>query len=383
MTFASPEENNETPEHDADSNTTARSASQKTGKSSTLIEFPGANRSSKPQWRQQLSERVREIQERKARENDESPTSGGEGARVPVSGRQLGVVPPSEPADVNPIVAAALKRVERAQHTSTHVPRTLTARAGATAAARAAEEAYEVRPAPVAVPDPILVHVPVESPVIEVPEPEEIAAAEPVRERKLVMVTTQVSEAAVSRNTAVTISEEIEPKQEKPAPRKVIEGVIDDSYLSRLEAEMLPPVRQCDPLENYAPLGSRVIAATVDLLIVAFVSSPFAATIELSNGNWSDPRVLASMLGIVLLVMFLYHTSSFALSGRTFGMSLLSLRTVDSRTAAHPSTRQSLGRALLFIFVVATGFLGALAALFDGERRTLHDMLSRTVVVKD
>jgi uncharacterized RDD family membrane protein YckC len=300
-----------------------------------------------------------------------------------VSGRQLGVVPPLEPADVNPIVAAALKRVERAQLNSTHIPRTLAARAGATAAARAAEEEYEARPAPVAVPDPILAYVPVESPAIELTEHEVIAAAEPVKERKLVMVTTQVSDAAVIRNSAATISVEIEPKQGKPVPRKVMEGVIDDSYLSRLEEEMLPPVRQCDPLENYAPLGSRVIAATVDLLIVAFVASPFAAIIELSNGNWSDPRVRVSMLAIVFLVVFLYHTASFALSGRTFGMSMLSLRAVDSRTAAHPSTRQSLGRALLFLFVVATGFLGALAALFDGERRTLHDMLSRTVIVKE
>ncbi|MGA9994360.1 MAG: hypothetical protein WBP93_03045, partial [Pyrinomonadaceae bacterium] len=36
-------------------------------KSSTLIEFPGA-RAALPQWRKDLSERVREIQERRARD---------------------------------------------------------------------------------------------------------------------------------------------------------------------------------------------------------------------------------------------------------------------------------------------------------------------------
>ena len=35
---------------------------------SKLIEFPGVNRTTLPQWRQQLSERVREVQEKRARE---------------------------------------------------------------------------------------------------------------------------------------------------------------------------------------------------------------------------------------------------------------------------------------------------------------------------
>src|SRR6186997_2414281 len=34
----------------------------------SLIEFPGVAKNSKPQWRQELGERVREVQERKARE---------------------------------------------------------------------------------------------------------------------------------------------------------------------------------------------------------------------------------------------------------------------------------------------------------------------------
>src|SRR5262245_21377787 len=35
---------------------------------STLIEFPGVSRSSVPEWRKELSVRVREVQERRARE---------------------------------------------------------------------------------------------------------------------------------------------------------------------------------------------------------------------------------------------------------------------------------------------------------------------------
>jgi len=37
-------------------------------KKSTLIEFPGVARNSLPEWRKELSERVREVQEKRARE---------------------------------------------------------------------------------------------------------------------------------------------------------------------------------------------------------------------------------------------------------------------------------------------------------------------------
>ena len=39
-----------------------------TRKSSTLIEFPGVSKPPLPQWRKELSERVREVQERRARD---------------------------------------------------------------------------------------------------------------------------------------------------------------------------------------------------------------------------------------------------------------------------------------------------------------------------
>src|SRR6266850_7990979 len=44
------------------------STTQNTKRRSTLIEFPGVVRSTVPDWRRELSERVREVQERKARE---------------------------------------------------------------------------------------------------------------------------------------------------------------------------------------------------------------------------------------------------------------------------------------------------------------------------
>jgi uncharacterized RDD family membrane protein YckC len=360
MKNASPEEN--------ESSSALEPLSEKSGTEgeisrqtrSTLIAFPGSTRSSKPQWRQELSARVREIQERKAREgNDTKPPQMDFAAETP-SGKKLGVVAPSEPPDVNPIVVAALKRLERARQGSAQPGRGVPGRAGATAAARLARE------------EEVEFEAPIMPPVADVETVEE-PAAPPVKERKLVVVPTA--------QTANPL-EIIEPDT-KPQPRKVIEGVVDDAYLARLEKTLLPPVATYEPLENFAPLGRRVCAAITDMFAVTLAVTPFAAIIELRNGNWGDPRVEATMGVIVVLAMLLYQTASIGLSGRTFGMSIFSLRAVDSRTGVHPSTMQSIARAVCYLFVMATGFLGILTALFDGERRTIHDMLSRTVLVSE
>src|SRR5438105_1073442 len=84
--------------------------------SSTLLEFPGGSRSV-PDWRKQLSQRVREVQERKAREAAEelaaAQASGLVSCALP-SG-QLELVPDLEQQMMNPIVSKALERLERAR----------------------------------------------------------------------------------------------------------------------------------------------------------------------------------------------------------------------------------------------------------------------------
>ena len=162
-----------------------------------------------------------------------------------------------------------------------------------------------------------------------------------------------------------------------------IAGVIDDFWLERQGLDPLPKVAKPEvSYDDRAPRVRRLAAAFVDLLAVAFLCAPFAAAIELTIGNWGDPRVFGSMGGIVALLMFLYHTCSVALAGRTWGMALCSLRVVDSRTALVPTTGQCARRALVYILSLATAGLGLLYSLFDTEGRTAHDILSGTVIVE-
>ena len=103
---------------------------------STLIEFPTPGRAPKPQWRKELSERVREIQQRKALEaareaeaaaaqsdllpqaEDSVPAESPSEVAVP----PLGLVPPVPVPEVNPVVARALEKLERVRQRTSAPP---------------------------------------------------------------------------------------------------------------------------------------------------------------------------------------------------------------------------------------------------------------------
>lgn len=330
---------------------------------STLLEFPGVSRN-KPQWRKELSERVREIQERRAREAAEATV---ETTMPPSPAPQLGLVPQPDAPVVNPIVAAALKRLERARQQNPVTRTRMGGGGAATAVARVAEEQYQ----------------PTENQDLElgaldlpVSETEQLAEEKPVevaRERTLVVVPPAPQVKAPVEQSEVVA---------QPASKKVfVEKILGD--LDCVDEAIPDIIPATEPYDDRAPIISRVVGSFIDLLVVAFASSPFAAIIELTNGNWSDIRVLASMGGIIVTIMFLYLAASTALAGRTWGMSVLSLRIADAESGLPPTTKQAVGRTLLYMISLALFGLGILYALFDAEGRTAHDCFSGTVAVRE
>jgi uncharacterized RDD family membrane protein YckC len=331
---------------------------------STLIEFPGAGRAARPQWRKQLSERVREIQERRAREAEEAARRPQEPPLAETPAPQLGLVPQPDMPQLNPLVVAALRRIERAhQPSSASGPRTRGGGGAATAVARFVEDEYQPETSPRTVeaqtPRPL---------------PEQALAEKP-------------SEAARERGLVVVAAPQTAPQatssQTKAGRAVAAAEVIDDTLIETQDAENAAALPALEPYDDRGPLHRRVVAAFIDLFVVAFASSPFAAIIELTNGNWADMRVVASMGGIILVIMFLYLTASTALSGRTWGMSVVSLRPVDVNTGLPPTTKQAVSRALLYMASLITAGLGILYALFDAEGRAAHDHFSGTVVVRE
>jgi uncharacterized RDD family membrane protein YckC len=339
---------------------------------STLIEFPGVSRN-KPQWRKELSERVREIQERRAREGTRETVSPPvqHPAGQPAPAAQLGLVPQPDAPAVNPIVAAALKRLERASQSSQHMTRTrATMRGAATAVARVAEEQYQSE-------EGQELELGALSLQMNAPQPQDEAipeetVIETAREREHTLVVVPPTQPPPPPPTASTVEH-----------RHLTMKAVDEESLFELDEATLDATPAEAAYDDRAPVVSRVVGSFIDLLVVAFASSPFAAIIELTNGNWSDVRVVASMCGIILTIMFLYLAASTALVGRTWGMSLLSIRAVDVDSGLPPTTKQAVWRALLYMISLASFGLGILYALFDAEGRTAHDHLSGTAVVRE
>jgi uncharacterized RDD family membrane protein YckC len=368
---------------------------------STLIEFPGVP--PKPQWRKELSERVREIQQRRAleaaRDSEADATQSGHissgmiddptaDVAAEAAASPLGLVPPPpEAPQPNPLVVAALKRIARARQANPLPPMGRASRGGAAAAAVAhvVEENYQ----------PAL-----DAPALVVPDHAaapnaQTAQAASVDKLERSAEATRPAPLAIVPPTAAspaakTIEETATRTAQETRARRHIPVVADEAALSQIEAEMHAAVLsnhslapESAPTDDHAPVAKRIASGIIDLLVVAFASTPFAAIIELTNGNWSDARVAASMGGIVIVLMFLYLMTATALAGRTWGMSLVSLRTVDAETGMAPTTGQCIRRAFGYMLSLATLGLGLLYALFDAEGRAAHDHLSGTIVIAD
>jgi uncharacterized RDD family membrane protein YckC len=324
-----------------------------TEKKSTLIEFPGVSRNSLPEWRKELSERVREVQEKRARE---AAREAAEAERMrmeaAINPPQLELLPPTPMPAMNPLVAAALKRIERAHQTApveNRQPRTTLATAVAYAPEREENEMSET-----VSPNQQLAFEP------EIPEVETL----PVIEEK------------TPHLAVVPAVEQIEPVR---PPKRLIKDDPNDPALNYLDS--IAKNLRVDELERRsASAFRRVVGALLDLVFCALLSAPIAGAMYLTGSNLQDMRVIAVLAACVIVVTFIYLTLMTALTGRTWAMRLLSLRVIDTKTGLIPTGGQAIGRSFFYLISLAT-VLGIFFALISREGYTVHDCFTRTAVV--
>ncbi len=331
---------------------------------STLIEFPGVARNTLPEWRKELSERVREVQERRAREAArEAAEAERQRVETAVNPPQLELLPPAEMPAMNPLVAAALKRIERAHQSASleaRPPRTSLATAIAYAPEREENTMNET------VPPTIQLEIESEPPVVAAVVPAVIEAP-PVAEKSHLVVVPPPSEAEPVKTEAAA------------APKRLIRDDPNDPALNYLDS-VRRNVRVDDGVRNSASAFRRIVCALLDLIFCALATAPIAAAVQFTGNNLRDPRAIMVLAGALVVVTFLYLTLTTALTGRTWGMRLLSLRVIDTKTGLIPTGGQSIGRSFFYLLSLATG-VGILFALVSREGYTAHDRFTRTAVV--
>lgn len=324
---------------------------------STLIEFPGISRSSLPEWRKELSERVREVQERRAREAArEAAEAERQRAEAASDSPQLELLPPTETPAMNPLVAAALKRIERAhQNASVEARPPRTSLATAVAYAPEREENIMNEPVP---------------PTIQLElESEPVAAAEPPP-------AVEKSHLAIVPPPPVPEPEPVKTEPPRPARRLIVENDPALNYLDSIPRN----VRVDDMASQSASAFRRVVSAVLDLIFCALLTAPIGGALYLTGENLQDTRVLAVLGGALVVLMFIYLTLTTALTGRTCGMRVLSLRVIDTKTGLIPTGGQSIGRSFFYLVSLAS-VVGILFALISREGYTVHDRATRTAVV--
>jgi len=307
-----------------------------------------------PEWRKELSERVREVQEKRAREAArEAAEAERQRIESAINPPQLELLPPAEMPAMNPLVAAALKRIERAHQTApseNRQSRTTLATAVAYAPEREDNDMSDTVPS-----TPELAFEP------EVPAPEPVVTVEKAHHLAVVQV-----------------SEPVAAKIELPAPKRLIRDD-NDPALNYLDS-ISKTVCIDDLNHSTASAVRRLVCAFLDLIFCTLLSAPIAGAMYLTGSNLRDPQAIAVLAGSGVVVTFLYLTLLTALTGRTWAMRLLSLRVIDTKTGLIPTGGQSIGRSFFYLMSLAT-VVGILFALISREGNTIHDRFTRTAVV--
>jgi uncharacterized RDD family membrane protein YckC len=331
-------------------------------KRSTLIEFPGVMRTSVPEWRKELSERVREVQERRARDaaREAADVERHRLEAAPVA-PQLELLPAAEMPAMNPLVAAALRRIERAHQTvSPEIRQPRNSLATAVAYVPACEES-----------EPETLSVPAAHQLVFEDELEPEIAIEPDPlpqvDKTHSLVVVPVAEIEASKPEVVMV------------PKRLIFDDPNDpalNYLDSISRTVL--VDEVDARRSSAL--RRLFCALLDLIICGALCVPIAFAMRATGAHLQDLRTIGILAGCVVVVTFIYLTLATALTGRTLAMRLLSLSIIDTKTGLIPTGGQSVGRSFLYLISLATG-VGLLFALVSREGYTAHDRITRTAVI--
>lgn len=295
-------------------------ASPLSGSEEPLREIPGLRKRERT-WKDEVKERVSDRRRKRSAEGDELPLFPG-----PEDGpEEASQDPPQEPAES----AGAVPSASRPSPGS-----------GASLRLRELDDA-----------------------VARLTDPEELLLRPREREELVAEPEVLAGPPAGSRKLAIDLEDEPEE---------------DDWSLGGA-----PEMAEAAPVERPARVGERFLAAALDILFWGSLSAVvvyFASRIA-RVAPWGLRPGWPFLVGYLAALGLGYAVYFTGTTGQTLGKMATRLRVVDSQ-GRPPVYGRALLRALAGSLGVALAPLGLLPMLFDPARRTLHDRLTRTRVVK-
>jgi len=139
--------------------------------------------------------------------------------------------------------------------------------------------------------------------------------------------------------------------------------------------------------EGFTPssFSKRVYAYSIDELLVSLIifAAFFNQFVTVSGDIIAIIQLVNSMIIYFIILKTAYHTIFIHLYGKTIGKMVARIRAVDIYTLDNPSLKTSFLRALLRNIDEMFFYLGMLYALTNPFVQTLHDKLSKVVVIDD
>ncbi len=157
----------------------------------------------------------------------------------------------------------------------------------------------------------------------------------------------------------------------------------DAGFVASGETEANERTEQTEEFDDFAPVPLRFNSALFDLLIGSFLSLVMLSPFMLLNGRFFSFEGFFAFVATCSIVMFIYLTTTIGFLGRTFGMKLFSLEIIDVEENDYPSLHQAAVSSSVYLLSLALGGIGFLPMLVNSEKRAAHDLLSRTIVVKE
>jgi uncharacterized RDD family membrane protein YckC len=159
------------------------------------------------------------------------------------------------------------------------------------------------------------------------------------------------------------------------------EGNIPTVEVKSLENAELEP--QVEEIEDVAPFSMRFNSAVFDLLIGTFLSLILLSPFILMGGHWISVEGSFGFLATFSIVMFIYLTTTIGLLGKSFGMRLFSLEMIDANDNEYPTFHQAAVSSSIYLLSLAFGGIGFLTIFMSSEKRAFHDLISKTIVVRE
>lgn len=360
--------------------------------SPTLVEFQNKN-ATMPDWRLQLQNAVR-----KRVENGQQPAMVAEPKPMTVSRVHLPtnggaalkaeIVEETLPAGgSNPKLAAALRRIEESRK------KFLTEEPKEDPAPKTPLPASKNYPFYIATKNAEILPKPVEAKPAEA-RPAAPALSAPIFEELPVLEKKEYDTNKLKPlPNAAVISTSVEkmaaaaPAVEEPvidAPLiSISRVVIDEETDEILELEETEFIEEDEETEDLAPFAMRFNSGVFDLIIGAFTSLILLAPFMLSGRALFSLAGFMAFLVTCAIVMFVYLTTAIGMFGKTVGMKIFSLETIDIEENDYPTFHQAAVSSSVYLVSLALGGIGFLPAFFNSERRTAPDLLSGTIIVKE